>query len=354
MNLSLGRVLKSEAGWYRGDFHAHSTFSSDGHNTPLELLDIARAEGLDFFAITDHNAIAAFDHFGTPDDLVVIPGIEVTLRLGHFNIFGIENESCWLAEVCADAQRYTLEGEFKTPNQILHQIGQENLLASINHPLRQACQWLDEQTDLRHLHCLEIWNKPSFPQYAAANRESVALWSRMLNAGYRITAIGGSDYHRPVPHPNHGKLPEHLGEPSTYVFAESLSGRDILTGLQRRRAYVSMGAEVDFKLYLGQQCFRIGADLPFARGEACFSAEVDHSPEPGLVRILRNNHPIAERPIAAGEACRLEVQTHIDATRPAWYRLDVCTPDGALLAVTNPIYTGPRLEPEAFAFGDFL
>ena len=75
---NLDQVSKPSPGWYRGDFHA-PTRHSDGALTPCELLDAARHAGLNFFAITDHNTIDAVPHFGNPDDILVIPGMEVTL-----------------------------------------------------------------------------------------------------------------------------------------------------------------------------------------------------------------------------------------------------------------------------------
>jgi len=76
--LSLSQVLNPEAGWYRGDFHAH-TNASDGVYPPATLAGIARAEGLDFVAITDHNTIEALSELSQRPGLLIIPGVEVTL-----------------------------------------------------------------------------------------------------------------------------------------------------------------------------------------------------------------------------------------------------------------------------------
>ena len=63
---SFGPVLRTEAGWYAGDLHAH-TLHSDGFGCvdpgttmargcqPWEVVEAARARHLDFLAITDHN-----------------------------------------------------------------------------------------------------------------------------------------------------------------------------------------------------------------------------------------------------------------------------------------------------------
>ena len=38
----------------------------------------------------------------------------------------------------------------------------------------------------------------------------------------------------------------------------------------------------------------------------------------------------------------------------AWYRLDVFSDDGQYLAITNPIFVGPKRPPEHYLYGDFL
>lgn len=66
---------------YRGkicDLHVHSHFS-DGSLSPSELVDLAIAEGISAFALTDHNTIGGLDELlssaeGKP--VKVIPGIE--------------------------------------------------------------------------------------------------------------------------------------------------------------------------------------------------------------------------------------------------------------------------------------
>ena len=40
----------------QGDLHAHTTWSGDGHNSPLEMIHAAKARGLKYIAITDHSS----------------------------------------------------------------------------------------------------------------------------------------------------------------------------------------------------------------------------------------------------------------------------------------------------------
>ena len=81
------------------DLHCHSRFSADGVAQPEELVEQARAIGLNGFAITDHNTSACVDYFEkhgylTPDGLpvnglLIIPGQEITTAEGHLLALGV-------------------------------------------------------------------------------------------------------------------------------------------------------------------------------------------------------------------------------------------------------------------------
>src|SRR3954447_11776233 len=78
--------------WYRGDCHVHSERSHGAELTPEQLATAARAAGLDFIAVTEHNsahdpgAWAALAGAGP----LVIPGQEVVTETGHWLAVGIE------------------------------------------------------------------------------------------------------------------------------------------------------------------------------------------------------------------------------------------------------------------------
>jgi hypothetical protein len=351
MSLSLTQVFNPRPGWYRGDFHCH-TLHSDGALTPPQLLELARTEGLDFFAITDHNSVSAYPHFGETGNLLILPGTEVTYKGGHFNVFGLEADYDWLTQMdYIPAPRP--EDPYPTVNRLMERIAGLGLLNSINHPLLKPWAWEFPDTDLRFVDCLEIWNDPSWPDNQRDNPRAIALWTEWLNAGYGITGIGGSDYHRPVPPPNPPKPPDRLGLPSTYVYASQLSGQAILQAVRQRRAYVSMGPRVTFQARANGQTFDMGADLGQWKGEIEFSATVAGCATPANARIVKNGEAIAESAVANG-GVRLTRTDRADATQPAWYRFDVYDAAGLMLAITNPIFVGPRRTPERHWFGDFV
>ncbi len=351
--LSLSQVYRPGPGWYRGDFHCHTDFS-DGALAPAALADLARANGLDFIAITDHNTIAAYEHFGPAPPVLVIPGIEATFKQGHCNILGVTPGADWLAPLTAGSPRIPLTGRAGRVNDLLRATAGLGLLNSINHPLLRPWAWEFGEVDWQWVHALEIWNDPSWPENQVANPRAVDLWTALLNDGYRVTALGGSDYHRPAPRPSDPPKPaEVLGRPATLVYAAELSGAAILTAVRQQRVYVSAGPRVALEAEAGGQRHALGADLGAYAGPLTLSAAVAGSAEAGRARMVKNGRPLAEAALADG-AARLEVTDELRGDAPAWYRCDVYGAGGQLLAITNPIFAGPRRPPQRMRFGDFV
>ncbi|MFQ5922486.1 MAG: CehA/McbA family metallohydrolase [Anaerolineales bacterium] len=130
----LSKALNPRAEWYRGDFHAHTSYS-DGEHTPAQLVGVAIAEGLDFFAVTDHNTIEAFPEFGEQKEMLVIPGLEVTLKDGYFNVFGMEGWLDWIEHVHTGENTIEWTGIYWTTTALMQRTSSQRLLNSINHPL---------------------------------------------------------------------------------------------------------------------------------------------------------------------------------------------------------------------------
>jgi hypothetical protein len=349
--LSLAQVVNRAAGWYRGDLHAH-THHSDGHYSPPELVEVAREAGLDFFAITDHNGFRAFADLEPPADLVVLPGVEVSLVEGHFNVFGMEERVGWLDEIWGDRWQYPSQERYESPADLMGRAKEEGLLNSINHPLLKPWEWNDGATRLEYLHCLEVWNDPSWPDNQFANPQAVALWTEWLNAGYRITAVGGSDYHRPAPFPGQHKPPEKLGLPSTWVYADELSGSAILDALRRGRVYVSIGPQATFVAELEGTQYLPGEDMGESSGRAHFSATVSACEGETTLRLVRNGDVIAEVD-GVDDVISLAYSKDLNPATPAWHRLDVLDRRGQILLITNPIYSGSVQAPTVATYGEF-
>ena len=276
---SFSKVFNPKPGWYSGDFHAHTNASNDGDYPPNVVAELARSEGLDFVTITDHNTIEGFSELDANLDYPIIPGMEVTLAKGHFNVFGMGEKSPWMEDICVSQNAIPLPVRYQTVSELMRQTGQEGLLNSINHPLLHYWEWLYKDTDLRYVHCVELWNDLYWPDNVNANPKTVEMWTDWLNAGYRVSAIGGSDYHYP-PKPELGLPGERLGQPTTYVFAEELSVAAILDGIRMGRAYVSSGPRVKLcQATIGGITYMIGDDLGEQSGEIEFTVTISNKPK---------------------------------------------------------------------------
>ncbi|MCX6555299.1 MAG: hypothetical protein NTZ12_09870, partial [Candidatus Aminicenantes bacterium] len=73
-----------ELRWVKGNTHAH-TSNSDGNETPRRVMRWYQDYGYHFLVITDHDMITETRALDSDpnDDFILIPGEELTLRLGE-------------------------------------------------------------------------------------------------------------------------------------------------------------------------------------------------------------------------------------------------------------------------------
>nr|WP_055507315.1 CehA/McbA family metallohydrolase [Nonomuraea pusilla] len=212
--------------WFAGDFHAH-TVHSDGGLTVGELAGLARARGLDFLAVTDHNTVSHHPWLAAADHgITLIPGQEVTTDRGHANVFG---DVGWV--------------DFREPaDSWVEHAERAGGLISINHPLGGDCAWLLPLT--RRPRVAEVWSSGWWDRRWGAPLAWADAWRD------DVIAIGGSDFHR---HGSDG-LP---GAPTTWVLAED-AGR-VLDGVRAGRTAVSAGPDAPLLLRLGDELLALDA-----------------------------------------------------------------------------------------------
>lgn len=207
--------------WLCGDLQSH-TYHSDAQGSPAQLVAKARAAGLDFLAITDHNTISHHAHLAAlaGDDLLLLPGQEVTTYYGHMNIWGAQrwcdfrcNSPTALAAIIALAHAH-------------------GGVCSINHPKQGGPAW--EYGFALPVDTMEVWQGP----WPHRNQESLALWDRLLCEGRRLPAVGGSDYH--CPSDAETDLLR-IGQPTTWVKVRERTLPGILEALYQGRSCISAG-----------------------------------------------------------------------------------------------------------------
>jgi hypothetical protein len=251
--------LPSSGGlWLRGDLQSH-TVHSDAKGTLEQLVNKARAIGLDFLAVTDHNTVS-HHHFLSEladEKLILIPGQESTTYYGHMNIW---NTSRWCDFRCRSDE------EMAAVIALAHANGG---ICSINHPKQGGPAW-EYATDLP-VQTMEVWQGP----WPNRNTESLALWDRLLNEGRRLPAVGGSDYHCPAGEDTNFLR---LGQPTTWVKVYERSVAGILEALVAGRTCISAmpeGPRLEISASAGGQSAGMGETIaPGADGKIVVRVEV--------------------------------------------------------------------------------
>lgn len=303
--------------WLKGDFHTHTIFS-DGDLTREENMMMAQRQMLDFFVATDHNIVPTNwpSHVA---ETIVIPGIEVTAPNGHFNILGVAT---------SPFAKYSIQhlNEEETMVQIINDVAKPALV-SINHPFLTVWSWLFKQTKLHQVDSIEIINDPTYADNTAATEQALQAWNILLNDGYRITGIGGSDSHlHPTKKYEGATSPSLIGDPATYVYAEK-SAHAILASVKKGHVYVSrVGTlQTDCTVLFGE-C------LATKSGHITVTLEAKQMTIDWVI-----NGKVVQQDTGHKACYHFDFQTDF-----AWLRIDLRNEDGELVGFTNPYYYGEK------------
>lgn len=297
----------------KGDTHLHTTHS-DGWYTVEQVISRARQDRLDYIILTDHNSMTSNEHLVSDDRLVVIPGVEMTYYNGHYNLLG---------------QRRPVNSFFaidKSEVLAIMQEGRHNkALASINHPFDDSCGWLfgfdaAVETDL-----LEVWNGPFTPQ----NAKAVAYWHQQLVDGRRRPIIGDSDNHRS----DQFRL---MGNPTTFVYADSRCQSDILAAMQAGHAFIGSTPNAP-EIELSAGPAQMGDILSKDEADSiCLKA---NSLRPhDEIRIITDTGIMHRQQTDTEYSCRIE----LPLSDARFYRVEIWRPipgfAESLVSISNPVY----------------
>lgn len=242
-------TLKDQPSWYSGDFHTHTIYS-DGKLTREENLVMANSRDLDFFAPTEHNVF----HQTWPDsNILIIPGMEFTGNLGHFNILFAEIDSLKVGEL----------GTFNEKKAFVKTLDnyEDKGIISLNHPFLAPWELRIEDYDLSKITSMEIINDPTYEDNIIANEKALKAWSLMLNDGYKVVGIGGSDSHNyPQEAYENSLYPSLIGDPKTWIYAKSLSKQSLKEAFLAGKVSVSREDLIEVKEENGRFIAKVGRD----------------------------------------------------------------------------------------------
>jgi len=287
-------VVSTQPGWYRGDLHDHTTFSSDAFSSKSALDPGAFAQkskdiGLDWVSLTDHNVTAQNDRLATPRpaNFLTLAGEEVTNWFhGHSTAIGVQSGDFfdwrWRpGNLPIDAAH---EGRVRG---YLDKARAAGAYTSAAHPLGAHLAWqsfADAAIDPLALpDGLEVWNGPFQPDDEA----SLTVWDELLRSGRRVWANGGSDIHGLT---NSTDL--QIATPTTVTYAQALSRTAVVSALKTGRSYISSGPKGP-ELYFtaagsqGQRTYT-GGSIYGAATDTAQSLVVVRGGSGGELRVLRD------------------------------------------------------------------
>lgn len=358
------------SGWYVGDLHAHSGHSdgscapwsrderpsddrpsderpsndkpSDTVACPAFLSAQTAAErGLDFLALSEHNAVSHHTVLselqGYYPDTLLLAAREVTTFYGHANVFGTTEFIDFRLQPAAGVGADSL----------LAQVDTHGALLSINHPGSPSgedcmgCGWVLPDTDFSRIEAIEIVNTGFVDM--PRGRAHIEFWHERLNQGHRITGIAGSDNHgasRP------SDQPSAIGNPRTWIYAQSLSEASLLEGIRSGNVYIdaSAGSVTLENFSVAGQA--MGGTL--ASSQRVLPASLSWTSEETLsVRWIVDGEVFLGAGTEEGTQQADELQTwrgelQLEAgSQPRWIRFDLVSERGATRLLGNPVYFHP-------------
>jgi predicted metal-dependent phosphoesterase TrpH len=179
------------------DLHVHTNRSSDGHTRLDELVPNIRRAGLDGLAITDHNILS----MDTLEEVLIIPGIEISTRDGHMIGLGLSN-----------AVPRGLSGD-----ETIQEIRKQGGVSIVVHPydLFRSAIRPDILTTMPD--AVEVVNSGSILHSMTWKR------ARAFAQEHHLPMTGGSDSH----------IPETIGNAFTSIESDSQTVRSVLDAIKK-------------------------------------------------------------------------------------------------------------------------
>ncbi|GLQ98146.1 CehA/McbA family metallohydrolase [Dyella mobilis] len=340
----LNPPLRQEAGWYRGDLHMHgahsdgSCASQSGKQVPCPLfltIDAALQRGLDFIALSDHNSVSQANDIRELqpyyDRLLLIPARELTTFTGHANLFGSDQPIDFRV------------GSTSVPdwNTLLRAAATLHGLVSINHPIRpddetcMGCGWAPAKpVDMHLVQAIEAVNGID----AMLPDSGIPFWQHLLDQGYRLTGVGGSDNHDAKQ--SIGTL---IGTPTTVVHASELSMPAILAGIRAGHVFIDVQGTrdrfLDLSASVGTQTADMGDAITLAAGQRARITVKASAPQGSRAEIIVDGK--VWQPPNADLLVRGTLDQSFDWQSDGkrhWIRANVRGAAGELLLVGNPVY----------------
>ncbi len=172
---------------YKGELHSHTNIT-DGKLNFSDLSEYIKKNEYDFFFISDHNSITAWDEINKKG-INCYKGLELTTFYGHILLLGVDRYVNW----------YKKNGKLKKIKSIKKEIESMNGLMGIAHPFTcggpfcAGCRW-EKSINPEYFNFIEVWNSKA--ESYKNNWEAVDFWTECLKKDIEIFCTCGGDIHR--------------------------------------------------------------------------------------------------------------------------------------------------------------
>lgn len=338
--------LETERRWYQGELHTHSN-ESTGRTSIAEVIAAAREQKLDFLALTDHFTAAHWRTLQTVYDgckPLLLQSMEVSGDRGHANLHGLCRWMNPLVDDNAELTEFLGLKQRPSMNQLADDAHRQGGLFCINHPLSGEMGWRYHEFDLHKADLVEAWCLSELD----ATLPYPTYYDMLLAKGYHLTAVGSSDSHHPTK-----PGPWKLGQVRTFIYADSLSQKNLLAGLKAGHAYISVGGcEMTFTAVCGDRRAMMGDTLPIVPGQPV-EAQIELLVHPkGNLFVYLNGCLLESRYVGSEAPATIAVRLpEHGAERAGYLRAEFYEIEGALpyygyswrnwqslRLISNPIY----------------
>ncbi|SDL27499.1 hypothetical protein SAMN04487922_12641 [Bacillus toyonensis] len=307
------KVVNEEHRWYKGDFHEHTDLT-DGEIDDELGMQVCEKQELDFLYATEHNIIMPSYEKG---NTLIIPSMELTTPLGHYNIFGIRE--------FVDFTEYVDESfSVEKMNALFSLMKEKGYVLSVNHPFMKP--WANQiNINLENVHTMEIMCDPTYKKSKSSTLEALRCFDQMWSNGIKIWGIGGSDSHL---HPSKtfpgSKDPSIYGDPGTYVLCNGLSIKNLKSAIKKGRVYFSRFRKIAIDIQNEDKTIYVGDE---AKGNIIYNISTD---KPCEWRLIINGQIIEQKPGS-------DVTFEFSLNEGAYARVEGWEED-ELVAFINPIH----------------
>jgi predicted metal-dependent phosphoesterase TrpH len=203
------------------DLHIHTNHSQDGFSNIDTVVNRVKEQGLQGYAITDHDSIAGIpEALEKKKGLIVIPAVEISARGAH--VIALEPNQ--------------IIPPFLSLPETLDRIHEQGATAILAHPFGLPRSWVNmKQIEKMSFDAIEVANSAQIP-YGLICKHNQKLADHL---GLPVT--GGSDSH----------IPETIGKAFTIIESQSTEIEDIVKAIKKGNTIcVGKGVKISSRLKL--------------------------------------------------------------------------------------------------------